>query len=203
VSDLARRSSASAARSAFGGYAELDAGTAAADPAAIHAARPVAPARHLDLRVLICVATEGKKSVGSTDGMRTTAATSPNYARWLDEAPRMYRDLRAALLAKDFEAMGALAEASALAMHACAIAANVVYWNGVTLEALAAVRMLRDRGTAAYATIDAGPHVKVLARPDDAAFVATWMRAVPGVLRVIECAPGEGARVEREGEGEP
>ena len=33
-------------------------------------------------------------------------------------------------------------------MHASAIAAGVVYWNGATLEALAAVRALRDRGHA-------------------------------------------------------
>jgi diphosphomevalonate decarboxylase len=193
VSDLARRTSASAARSLFGGYAELLAGTPGETTLS---ARPVAAADHLDLRVLICVTTEAKKSIGSTEGMRTTAASSPYYARWLDEAPRNYRALRDALLAKDFEAMGALAEASALAMHASMIAANIVYWNGVTIEGLAAVRALRARGTAAYATIDAGPHVKVLTRAADAALVATWMRAVPGVLRVIECAPGEGARLE-------
>ncbi len=202
VSDLARRSSASAARSLFGGYVELDAGVPGASADAIHPARPVASAAQIDLRVLICVTTEGRKAISSTDGMRTTAATSPYYARWLEHAPRTYAELRAALLARDFEAMGALAEASALAMHACAIAANVVYWNGVTLEALAAVKLLRARGTLAFATIDAGPHVKVLVRPDDAALVDTWMRAVPGVLRVIECTPGEGARLVTAGEGE-
>jgi diphosphomevalonate decarboxylase len=74
----------------------------------------------------------------------------------------------------------------------------MVYWSGVTIEALGAVRALRARGTPAFATIDAGPHVKVLVRPDDAALAGTWMRAVPGVLRVIECEPGEGARATRE-----
>jgi diphosphomevalonate decarboxylase len=83
-------------------------------------------------------------------------------------------------------------------MHANAIAAGMVYWSGVTIEALGAVRALRARGTPAFATIDAGPHVKVLVRPDDAALAGTWMRAVPGVLRVIECEPGEGARATRE-----
>ena len=203
VSDLARRSSASAARSLFGGYVELDAGKSDSRAADVHAARPVAAADLLDLRVLICVTTEGKKSVSSTDGMRATAASSPYYARWIEEAPRMYKDLRAALLARDFDAVGTLAEASALAMHACAIAANVVYWNGVTLEALRAVKLLRTRGTAAYATIDAGPHVKVLVRSEDAALVDTWMRAVPGVLRVIECTPGEGARLDTSDDARP
>ena len=105
---------------------------------------------------------------------------------WLAEAPRIFARDDDGPRAKDFAAVGELAEASALAMHASAIAAGLVYWTGATLEALAAVRALRARGTPAFATIDAGPHVKVLCRPEDAALAGTWMRAVPGVLRVIE-----------------
>jgi diphosphomevalonate decarboxylase len=195
VSDLARRSSASAARSVFGGFVELDAGADDASDEVVLAARPVAPRDHVPLRVLVCVTTEGAKSLSSTEGMRATAATSPYYATWLAEAPRLCADLKAALLARDFAKMGELAERSALAMHASAIAAGAVYWSGVTIEALHAVRALRARGTAAFATMDAGPHVKVLVQEADAALAGTWLRAVPGVLRVIEASPGEGARV--------
>jgi diphosphomevalonate decarboxylase len=127
--------------------------------------------------------------------MKATAQSSPYHAAWLHEGPRIHAALKAALLARDFTAVGELSERSALAMHANAIAAGMVYWSGVTLEALAALRVLRARGTEAYATIDAGPHVKVIVRPEDAALVGTWMRAVPGVLRILECEPGEGARV--------
>jgi hypothetical protein len=84
-------------------------------------------------------------------------------------------------------------QASALAMHASAIAAGVTYWNGATLEALAALRALRAAGTPAFATIDAGPHVKVLVRPGDAPRVRSVMESVPGVLRVLDARPGEGA----------
>ena len=196
TSDLARRSSASAARSLFGGFVELDAGPeSGAGGDAPLSARAVAPAEQLPLRVLVCVATEGAKPIGSTDGMRATATTSPYHQAWLADAPRVFRAMKEALDARDFVAVGELAERSALAMHANAIAAGLVYWSGVTIEALAGVRMLRARGTPVFATIDAGPHVKVLVRPEDAALAGTWMRAVPGVLRVIECAPGEGARV--------
>jgi diphosphomevalonate decarboxylase len=206
TSDLARRSSASAARSLFGGFVELDAGPSGTPspgvaPAPL-AARPVAPADHLPLRVLVCVATEGPKPVGSTEGMRATATASPYHQAWMAEAPRVFRAMKTALEARDFAAVGELAERSALAMHANAIAAGLVYWSGVTIEALGAVRALRARGTPAYATVDAGPHVKVLVRPEDAALAGTWMRAVPGVLRVIECAPGDGARVLGDGDGD-
>ncbi|MDB4992678.1 MAG: Diphosphomevalonate decarboxylase [Myxococcaceae bacterium] len=194
VSDLARRSSASAARSVFGGFVELAAGSG--DPAdEVLSAKPVAPIDHLDLRVLVCVTREGKKAVGSTDGMRRTAASSPYYRAWLDAAPRMFEALRAALLAKDFEQVGTLAEASALAMHASAIAAGVIYFEGATLAVLEAVRSLRSNGLPAWSTIDAGPHVKVLVHDADAARITEALAAVPGVLRVLYTRPGEGARL--------
>ncbi len=188
VSDLARSASASAARSVFGGYVELPVGEASA--------RPLAPASQLPLVVLVCVTAEGPKAVGSTDGMRRTMERSPYARAWLDGAPKLHEELKAALLAGDFEGVGERAEASALAMHATAIAAGIVYWNGATLEALGAVRALREGGLPAYATIDAGPHVKVLVRPGDAARAKTMLEAVAGVTRVLEARPGDGARLE-------
>jgi diphosphomevalonate decarboxylase len=185
VADLARRGSASAARSLFGGFVELDE----------RVARSVAPRDHLPMVVLVCVTTESPKAISSSEGMRVTLDRSPYARAWLEEAPKLHARLRGALLARDFVGIGELAEASALAMHASAIAAGVVYWNGVTLEALAAVRALRDGGTPAYATIDAGPHVKVLARPGDAAAVRRAMEGVAGVKRIIEARPGQGARL--------
>ena len=193
VSDLARRSSASAARSVFGGFVELAAGAIGGREDDAVGARPVAPPDHLPLAILVCVTTEARKAVGSSDGMRRTMAESPYARAWLEEAPRLHVRLRDALLARDFAVVGALAEASALAMHASAIAAGVVYWNGATLEALAAVRLLRADGVAAFASIDAGPHVKVLTLAPDAARVKAAMQQAPGVLRIIEARPGEGA----------
>jgi diphosphomevalonate decarboxylase len=188
VSDLARQASASAARSVFGGFVELEVGA--------RSAHAVAAPAHMPLAILVCVTTEGPKAVGSTDGMRVTMEKSPYARAWLEHAPRLHVRLREALLAEDLAEVGALAEASALAMHATAIAAGITYWNGATLEALAAVRGLRAAGTPAYATIDAGPHVKVLTRPTDVVVVRTAMERVPGVLRIVEARPGEGARLE-------
>jgi diphosphomevalonate decarboxylase len=185
VADLARRSSASAARSVFGGFVELDGETA----------RAVAPKSTLGLRVLVCVTTEAQKTTSSTDGMKRTAETSPYYGAWLDSAPRIHAALREALLANDFAKVGELAESSALAMHASAMAAGVVYVSGVTLAALAEVRAIREGGLLAYATIDAGPHLKCLVQEADAAQVKERLARVPGVLRIIDASPGDGARI--------
>lgn len=187
VSALARAASASAARSLFGGFVEL--------PFRAEGARPCAPKDALPLRVLVCVATEEEKKVASTDGMGTTARESPYYGAWLEAAPLLHDSLREALLRGDFSEVGALAEKSALAMHASAFAAGVIYVKGVTLDTLATVQRLRKEGTEAYATMDAGPHVKVLVRPQDAAHVTDVVTQIPGVLRVIQTSPGDGARI--------
>jgi len=192
ISDLARRSSASAARSIFGGFVELGCELPASG---VLGAATVAPPDHLDVRVLVCVTSEGPKSVASTDGMRRTAEVSPYYAAWVEKAPVLFRSLKAALLARDLERVGDLTEASALAMHASAMAAGVIYLTGATLQAFDRVRALRKSGVGAWATMDAGPHVKVLVAAADAARVKEAMTQTPGVLRVLEARPGAGAHV--------
>jgi diphosphomevalonate decarboxylase len=186
VADLARQSSASAARSLFGGFVELVGAEA----------RQVAPPEALDVRVLVAVTTEEAKTTSSTDGMLTTQRTSPYYAAWVEDAPRAFEELRAALLAKDLQKLGELTERSALAMHACAMAAGIVYVSGTTLAALSEVRAMRASGIAAYATMDAGPHLKCLVAAADADAAQARLEGVTGVLRVLATRPGEGARVE-------
>lgn len=194
LSAIARRSSASAGRSLFGGFVELPAGDAfAVDlPAA-----PVAPASHWDLRLVVAVTTEGEKEVGSTDGMVRTTETSPLYEGWVKAAPAIFARVREAVLARDFDALVGPVEQSALTMHATAFAADpgLVYWNGTTVEVIRAVRKLRAEGLRACFTIDAGPHVKILTPTASEASVREAISRVPGVLRTISARPGEGARL--------
>jgi diphosphomevalonate decarboxylase len=205
VSDLARRSSASAGRSLFGGFVELEAGRPGAPPETLLPARALAPVDHLPLVVLVCVATESAKDIGSTDGMRATLARSPYAQAWLEHAPRLHARLRDALIARDFATVGELAEASCLAMHASAIAAGVTYWNGATLSVLAAIRALRAAGVQVFASIDAGPHVKALTHSTDVVRARAALQDVPGITRLIEARPGEGASLVQDdgAEGRP
>lgn len=194
LSDLARQVSASSGRSLFGGFVVLPAGQP--DRSTLPA-EPLAPEDHWDLRLVVAVTTEGKKDVGSTEGMIRTAETSPLYDGWIAGAPAIYESIRVAVLARDLDALGPAVEQSALAMHATAMAAapGLLYWNGVTLEVLHAVRRLRRAGVDAYFTIDAGPHVKVLCRAAQAPEVVQMLGEVAGVIRTIEARPGSGARV--------
>jgi diphosphomevalonate decarboxylase len=147
--------------------------------------------------VIAIVGGGAPKSHGSRDAMDHTAATSPLYRAWLELVPRDLAAAEAALAAGDLEQLGAITEANALAMHASAIAARpaVIYWQPATLAAIAQVRALRAAGRAAWATMDAGPHVKVLTSVTDAGAVAAAMRAVPGVTDVSIAAAGGPAAV--------
>ncbi len=193
LSALARRASASAARSVLGGYVELRQGAQAAER--------LLPGSELPLVMLVAVTVRGKKSVGSTEGMRHTRATSPYYAAWLEQAPAIYERVRAGVLARDLEAIGTAMEESALTMHASMLAARpaIVYFAPATLAAMEAVRTLRRAGTLAYFTMDAGPHVKVLTRSESADAVERALAAVPGVSSVLRSGPGGDARLEPEG----
>lgn len=194
VSDLARKTSVSAARSAFGGFVELRVGRPGDETLA---ATPLASADHWPLAVVIAVTREGPKDVGSSDGMRHTVTTSPYFPAWVASAPALFAAVRAAIHARDFAALGAAAEASALRMHASSIAADpgLLYWTGATVEVIAEVRRLRARGEPVFFTIDAGPHVKVFTTPEARDAVSRALLAVPGVLRTIAAVPGEAARL--------
>ena len=197
MSQLARQGSGSAARSIFGGFVRMHAGPSDADAYAEPVASPLA-AR---VRMVIAIVGGGvPKTHGSRDAMEHVAATSPLYDAWLALVPRDLEAATAALAVGDnaaLRALGELAEANALAMHASAIAARpaIIYWQPATLAALATVRALRDAHRAAWATMDAGPHVKVLTSADDAAEVAKAMRQVPGVTDAIISGVGTGVAV--------
>jgi len=192
---LARQGSGSAARSLFGGLVVLGTGTPGQRDSA-RASQVLTEADWPELRMVIGVASEAAKDTGSTDGMRHTAATSPYFAPFVAAAPADLRQAMAAVQARDLEALGHVAERSALRMHASALAADpaVVYLRGATIEGLHALRALRRRGIAAFFTCDAGPHPKALTLARDADAVAAALSTVPGVLRTIVAAPGPGAR---------
>jgi diphosphomevalonate decarboxylase len=189
ASALARASSASAARSVYGGFASLDAGARAAER--------VAPPEHFPLVMLVAMTSAGEKTTSSTEGMHRTAQTSPYYGAWLEHAPRIYAEVHAAVLARDFAALGVATEQSALMMHASMLAARpaLLYFSPVTLAVVKRIRALREQSVLAFYTMDAGPHVKVLALTADAERVASALGEVPGVLGVIRAAPGPDARL--------
>ena len=199
LSVLARQGSGSAVRSIFGGFVRMHAGSASDGTDAY--AEPVGSRLVDRVRMVIAVVGGGvPKSHGSRDAMDHTAATSPLYRAWVELVPADLVTAEGALAAGDLAALGTLAEANALAMHATAMASRpaVIYWQPATLGALAEVRALRERGIGAWATIDGGPHVKVLTTVEDAATVALSLKTVAGITDVMVSGPGGAATVTHE-----
>ncbi|HEU4849477.1 MAG TPA: diphosphomevalonate decarboxylase [Terrimesophilobacter sp.] len=195
LSVLARRGSASAARSIFGGYAELHAGSSADGSDSF--AEPLLEGEAWPLSVVVAITDPGPKTISSTAGMQATSASSPFYRAWVESAPAGLDRMRAAILAHDLEAVGELAEHSCLALHSIKLTTRpaLIYWNAATVAGIHAVRALRAEGLPVYFTIDAGPQLKALCRPEDAAAVSAALSAIPGVAETRTSALGPAAGV--------
>lgn len=195
ASVAARRGSGSAARSIFGGFVEMHAGTARDGSDSY--AEPLAAAADWPLEVVVAVTAKGEKAVDSTSGMRRSAAASAYYPAWVATHAADLDAARAAIRARDFAALAAVAEHNCLKMHAAMLATDppLIYWNGGTLECMSAIRRLRADGVPVFFTIDAGPQIKAVCAPGARAEVAAALRAVPGVLEIIEAGLGQGARL--------
>jgi diphosphomevalonate decarboxylase len=194
-SELARIGSGSAARSIFGGFVEMARGQRADGSDAV--AHVLADSWHWPLEVVIAVSERGRKSVGSTEGMQRTARTSPFYRPWVENQERDLAAARAAIEARDFEALAEISEASALTMHGLAMSARpgLLYFNGTTMECLHRVRALRAAGQAVFFTVDAGPQVKAICLPESADAVAAALAEVPGVTGILRSGLGPGAEL--------
>lgn len=195
LSALARQGSGSAARSIHGGWVDMQRGESTDGVDAY--AMPLADEDVLPLSVIVAVTTTEAKQTGSTTGMTRTAETSPYFEAWTETADADLNAMRRAIQSRDFEAIGKLTEHSCMKMHALMFSSQppLVYWNPATLAAWQAVTDLRDQGTPAYATIDAGPQVKVLCQPEHASLVAEQLEAVPGVVAVHTSNLGPGAHL--------
>ena len=194
ASDLARRSSASAARSIYPAFSELPVARRGSQTLS---AKPLFDVDHWDVALVAALTTNNAKPVGSTEGMQRSKRTAPNYADWLEQAPRLFRRICKGVCERDLEKVGTAMEQSTFFFHAVAMCAKppILYWNAATVEALHAVFEMRNKGIGAYATMDAGPHVKVLCLASDAARVQRRLRRVPGVLSTTTLQPGPGVEL--------
>jgi diphosphomevalonate decarboxylase len=201
LSALARRGSGSAARSIFGGFVEMAAGTRRDGTDAF--ARPLLPPDAWDVRIVVAVTNTGPKKLGSTQAMERTARSSPYYPAWIESVGHDLAEARAAIAERDLSRLGGIVERSAFRMHACALAAEpvILYWNPGTIAAIDAISELRASGVSAFVTIDAGPHVKVLCAAADVGAVEGAFAAVPGVQHTLVAAPGPGATIIEEQDG--
>jgi diphosphomevalonate decarboxylase len=170
LSILARLGSGSAARSLEDGFVEWRAGMAA-DGMDSFAER--LDAEWPELRVGALVLCAHEKPVGSREGMRRSVETCEYYREWPGRVAKDMAALKTAIAAKNFAALGEIAEGNALAMHALMMATRppIVYALPETVTAMRKIWAMRKDGVPVWFTMDAGPNVKLLFEAKDEAHV--------------------------------
>lgn len=192
LSALARLGSGSAARSIYGGFVEMPAGSCSSDDP--HAVQ-LADENHWPISMIVCITCDSAKAVGSRRAMHLTSAHSPFYGAWVRASVADLDRMRTAVRARDFESVGSLAEHNALKLHALLMSSNpgIIYWNQGTLAVIEQVRNMRTEGLRPYFTIDAGPQVKVICHQSEGDVIAHRLRLLAGVASVVKTSPGPGA----------
>lgn len=161
LSILARIGSGSASRSLWNGFVHWHAGQQAdgsdsfATPLHFHLP---------DLRVGLLTLSSERKKTSSRDGMQATVHGLSLYPSWPAMVKTHLTQLYDALENSNISRIGEIAEHNALAMHASMLSAYpaLCYWQPETLASLQTLWQARETGLACWATLDAGPNVKLI-----------------------------------------
>ena len=76
---------------------------------------------------------------------------------------------------------------------------KIRYMTESTNKCIKEINTIRDEGTDLFFTIDAGPQVKIVCKPDDKDLIKTNFSNKPYVTKIVEANLGLGARVIYEG----
>lgn len=222
LSRLARRGSGSACRSIFGGFVLWNKGeddeTSYAEPIADLLAetadKPLSASisasisaslsssllapKNLNPAMIVVTLDRSKKPISSRTAMRRTVETSPAYMPWVEQSKKDLACALDAIRVGSIEQLGEVMEQNSLGMHETMRKANppVNYLTDKTYAVLDAVRSMRECGWPVWATMDAGPNVKVLTDAGCAARAAEELRGrVEESAKFTIALPGDGVSV--------
>lgn len=192
VSVLARLGSGSAARSIFGGYAALRAGTGEAIDSAV--GEQIADERHWILYDTVVIPSIEEKKVGSTEG-HALAHTSPCFKARIDAiTSRREQECIDAILTRDFEKLRRVAEEDCLDMHHV-MQTSTPPLHYLTEDTHRIVNVIRDLRTKEHLpvlfTMDAGPTVHLICPEEARNAVVSFAKAQNGCT-IFETKIGSG-----------
>ncbi|MEF8771132.1 phosphomevalonate decarboxylase MvaD [Halodesulfurarchaeum sp.] len=155
ISTIARRGSASAARSVTGGFSDLRAGTTDADCRSTQIQSPLED----ELKIVVGIVPAYKE----TGWAHEEATESHLWQSRLAHVHDQLASMRQALREGDFHTAFEVAESDTLSLAATTMTGpeSWIYWNPQTLEIFDGVRALRDDGVPAYFSTDTGATVYV------------------------------------------
>jgi len=173
LSILARNGSGSASRSIYGGFVEWQAGHDNESSFAV----PIDETPEIDLALLSVVINKHSKKISSTVGMENSVKSSPFYPNWVTLVSSEIKEIKQAIAQKDLQKIGEISEHNAMSMHALTLSADpsFTYFAPETIRIIQLIQELRRKGLFAYATIDAGPNVKIICTKESLPKVQTYI----------------------------
>lgn len=190
LSCLARRGSGSACRSIYGGFVEWLKGQDDESSYAI----PFMEQVDWDLQMIAVVVNNQAKKIGSRHGMQVVVETSPYYPAWVETTKKDIAAVKQAIIAKDIDQLGQIAEENAMKMHALNLSASphFSYFEPDSLRVMELVAKLRTQGISCYYTLDAGPNIKIICLKEDTSKITHALEEIVSKDQLFIASPGPG-----------
>ncbi len=136
-----------------------------------------------DLCLGLLLVDSGEKAVGSKEGMLRTQKTSKLYPQWPMIVEEDIIEIQECIKKRDFASFGHIVESNALTMHATMLSAwpPLMYLSEKSLSLLKIIWKWREDGLLVYASMDAGPNIKLFYQALDKEKV---MKAFPNLIEV-------------------
>ncbi|GBG96469.1 diphosphomevalonate decarboxylase [Lactococcus termiticola] len=187
MSRIARIGSGSASRSIFGNFAIWNKGH---DDASSYA-EPFYD-EDIGLSMIVAEISQKEKKMSSTRGMQL-AQKAPSYGAWVEKSARQLKEMKSAVQAHDIEQIGLIAQDNALGMHEqnrlCPEPFD--YFIDETRQVLAFTEACYRSGLLAFATMDAGPNVKIITdKASETELLARFKNEFPNMAFEIAHAGG-------------
>lgn len=191
LSILARQGSGSACRSIPSGFVEWIDGNSNETSYA----KSIFPADYWKIADVVAVVSQGKKEISTTTGMKSVTSSPFREAR-LSRMEAKNCDVKKYIQARDFTALGELAESEALELHAIMLTQNppLIYLLPNTILLMRSVQSYRKQGLECYFTINTGQDVHILVEQKNVNRLKGKLQSVRQVQKVIVSTPSEGVR---------
>ncbi|MFX1553246.1 MAG: diphosphomevalonate decarboxylase [Promethearchaeota archaeon] len=187
LSTFARLGSGSAARSIHGGFVYWHRGFSHETSYAEQICGP----NDFDMDAIIAIIDEGRKDVTSDLGHESAKTSIFNTVR-VKKSHEQAEEIKKAILDDDFKKVGTIAEKNCIFMHAVMMTSRpaLFYWNPITLRVIKKVLNIRkSENLDCFFTIDAGPNVHCLCRPEINKHVQNILENIEGVEKTILVKP--------------
>ena len=187
LSTFARLGSGSAARSIHGGFVYWHQGISHETSYAEKICGP----NDFDINAIIAIIDEGKKDVTSDVGHELAKTSIFNTVR-IKKSHEQAVEIKAAILDDDFKKVGTIAEKNCMFMHSVMMTSEpaLFYWSPITLKVIKKVLNIRkSEKLDCFFTIDAGPNVHCLCRPEIIEYVQNILENIEGIEKTILVRP--------------